>query len=60
VTGIRVVRGDPTPEQVAALTAVLLAAFRDRAERPTAATAAPWPRGHVPGWTSRPLPGWRA
>ncbi|MFD0206389.1 MULTISPECIES: acyl-CoA carboxylase epsilon subunit [Saccharothrix] len=59
MTDIRVLRGDPTPEQVAALAIALIAAIRPRTTTPQAARA-PWPRSQAPTWASNHLPGWTA
>ncbi|MEU6803444.1 acyl-CoA carboxylase epsilon subunit [Streptomyces neyagawaensis] len=63
----RITRGDPTPEELAALAVVLAA--RLRAARTDDGTAAPlrgasWDGGPerrpAPAWTARSLPGWRS
>jgi len=59
MTEIRVVRGDPTPIRIAALTMALLAVSRTKTEPPKGAHAAPWCRGDVPNWASKSRPGWK-
>ena len=63
---ISVARGLPTPEELAVVTAVLLAASRHRAERPETpdATILRWPgadRAHrgAGAWSTTPAPHWR-
>ncbi|OOC01398.1 acyl-CoA carboxylase subunit epsilon [Amycolatopsis azurea] len=60
MTEIRVVRGDPTPTRIAALTMALLAVPRTTTEPPKSAGTAPWCRGgDVPDWASKSRPGWK-
>ncbi|MFH8638146.1 acyl-CoA carboxylase subunit epsilon [Streptomyces goshikiensis] len=65
---LRVVRGAPAPEELAALTAVVLAlagSAEAGGQEPPPAPAAPWPRGGAAlpedgSWGARALPGWRS
>ncbi|MFR9798095.1 acyl-CoA carboxylase subunit epsilon [Streptomyces sp. MS06] len=62
---LRVLRGDPTPEEVAVLTLALFAASRQAAQPAGEQTAARprWPRGADPvpaagQWAAGARPGW--
>jgi hypothetical protein len=61
---IRIVRGDPDPYEVAALTVVLAAALAapEPAARPAAARSR-WAAARIPvpacSWAARPHPAWR-
>lgn len=63
---LRVVRGNPTPEEVAVLTVALMSLARTPAGEPGPARPPHpmWPRAGeaapaTDAWASRPPPGWR-
>lgn len=55
----RVVRGNPTPEELAAIMVVLTLQLSARAEAPAEPTAPGRPCRGL-GWRTRSRPGWRA
>ncbi|MFH8571822.1 acyl-CoA carboxylase subunit epsilon [Streptomyces sp. NPDC017993] len=63
---LRVVRGNPTPEEVAVLTVALMSLTRASVEEPDPARPPHpmWPRAGeaapaADAWAARPRPGWR-
>ncbi|MGY1434605.1 acyl-CoA carboxylase subunit epsilon [Streptomyces reniochalinae] len=64
---VRILRGEPDPEELSALLVVLMALAGSTPTVPTDTTAprpAPWPRPTASpptaAWRARPQPGWRA